>query len=77
MWYLTAEQKSSSMCDLVGGTGVFSLPYVERRVVLFGTACVLGLEQERLIWKAHLCFLKLHVIVIPIGNWRGGSVQQD
>ena len=74
---MTAEQKSGSICDLVGGTGVLPLPYVERRMVLFGTAYVLGLEQERLIWKAHLYFLKLHVIVIPKRNWRGGSVQQD
>lgn len=74
---MTAEQKSSSMCVLVGWTGMFSLPYVERRIVLFGTAYVLGLERERLIWKAHLCFLKLHVILIPKRNWRGGSVQQD
>jgi len=74
---MTAEQKSGSICDLVGGTGMFSLPYVERRMVLFGTVYVIGLEWGRLIWKAHLCFLELHVIVIPIGNWRGGSVQQD
>lgn len=64
------------MCDL-GGTGVFSFLCVERRMVLFGTAYVLGLEQERLIWEAHLCFLKLHVTVILLGNWRGGSVQRD
>lgn len=31
---MTAEQKGSSMCDLVDGTGMFSLPFVEKKMVL-------------------------------------------